>query len=77
LDQEIENTEKSPYRSQWSTRRLKNKSAPANEYKKLLNEKKKDQPWDENGRFLPVEATVASTDSEERGRSRKIVFEKW
>jgi len=53
LDQEIENTEKSPYRSQWSTRRLKNKSAPANEYKKLLTEKKKDQPWDENGRFYP------------------------
>jgi len=41
-----------------------------------LNEKKKDQPRDENGRFLPVEATVASTDSEERDRSRKIVFEK-
>jgi hypothetical protein len=45
---------------------MKNKNAPANEYKKLLNEKKKNQPRDENGKFLPVVASVASTVNEDQ-----------
>jgi len=43
---------------------MKSKNGPANEYKKLLNEKKKNQPRDENGKFLPVVATMASTVNE-------------